>query len=268
MSAPMTQTPTPPPPQPQPPTPPAPTAFQRMKARLLLYFMRTRAYRFLLKYVLPSINVLIAPGPSYALRKSLRQFLQPGDIILTKHKFALTNILIGGEYSHAAICVDMYLTPQPEFPELGSTFSRRDYGLGIAEMTNRDFDVTPLEDLAHFTKGCTRILVLRGRDLSGDYAWSLSVNAMAFEHAQYDFKFYTPEIIESRMRELRRDGRGFPTSVIEELYCSELIYRSDVEGRFKIRPSMLPHLGTPYISPMDIAKAEGLRAVWEWVDPS
>lgn len=91
--------------------------------------------------------------------------MQAGDILLSKSKFALTNVLIGGDFSHGAVAIG---------PD------------EIAEMTANDFDVV---DVDHFCKGTTRVALLRIVDLSDDYGRRVALTAMSFEGKRYDASF-------------------------------------------------------------------------------
>jgi hypothetical protein len=50
----------------------------------------------------------------------------------------------------------------------------------------------------------------------------------------------------------------------DALYCSELIYESDFEKRIGASAEDLVGLGTPYVSPMGLRDASGVRVVMEW----
>jgi len=127
--------------------------------------MSTKIYRFVLRYVIPEIKFLHGLGPSYATKQKIRDIMQEGDILLSKRKFYLTNILIGGDYSHAALVVG------------------KDK---IAEMSANDFDVV---DVDHFCKGCSGLVLLRLKDLSDAYGKKMAQKCMSFALASYDLKF-------------------------------------------------------------------------------
>lgn len=136
-----------------------------MKTKFLLWLMGTRFYRFLLKYVIPQIQFFSATGPSYSFKESMRRTMRAGDVVLTKSSFHLTNLLIGGRFSHAAIVVG---------PDK------------IAEMTSNDFDVRSVDE---FSKHCTKISLLRLHTNDQAYATQMAINAMSFSDRDYDYRF-------------------------------------------------------------------------------
>lgn len=136
-----------------------------MKAKLLIWFMSTRFYRFLLKYVIPEITIFHGPGPGYAVKENLRREMRAGDVLVSKSKFLLTNLLIGGDYSHAAIVISKNL---------------------IAEMSSNGFDLRTVND---FCKKTTRISMLRFKDGSQDYGLKVAEKALSFSNSTYDFSF-------------------------------------------------------------------------------
>lgn len=138
---------------------------RKLKTKFLMWFMRSKPYRFILKYVVPPLEVFKAPGPSYLPKQDIRTRMQPGDILLSKARFRLTNLLIGGSFSHAAIVVG------------------KDR---IAEMTANNFDIV---DVNHFCSGATRVALLRIKDATPEYRNQMAMNALAFAGAEYDTDF-------------------------------------------------------------------------------
>jgi hypothetical protein len=183
--------------------------------------MSTRLYRFILKYVIPQATIFHGRGPSWFFKQRLRENMQEGDVLLSKSSFNLTNILIGGKYSHAAVVVS------------------KDK---IAEMSANDFDIV---DVDKFCKGTTRVTLLRLKIEDKQYAESIAKEAMSFADREYDLDFKLG---------------------VEALYCSELCYQADYEGRFKCDLSDLAGIGRPYISPYGLYIAEGLKVVSSWED--
>jgi len=192
-----------------------------MKTKFILWLMSTRFYRFLLKYVIPNITFFTATGPSYFFKQRIRDGMKAGDVLLSKSSGHLTNLLIGGKYSHAAIVVD---TDK------------------IAEMTANGFDIVNVDK---FCKQSTRICLLRLKDSDDDYGKEMAIKALEFSNADYDLSF---------------------TLGVEALYCSELCYQADFEKRFKCDLSDLAGLGKPYVSPLGLYSAPGLKIMAEWQD--
>lgn len=183
--------------------------------------MSTKFYRFVLRYVIPEMKILHGVGPSYPVKQNIRDIMQAGDIILSKSKYRLTNILIGGNFSHAALVVG---------PDR------------IAEMSAKDFDVVNVD---HFCEGCSSIMLLRLKNLSGEYGERMAKRCMSFDNALYDL--------------------GFSLGV-EALYCSELVYQSDYEKRLQCDLSDLVGMGREYISPDGLSVAAGAMPLLVWKD--
>lgn len=127
--------------------------------------MKTSAYRFFLKYLIPNLTFFTATGPNYYLKQEIREKMKPGDVILSKSSGHLTNVLIGGTYSHAAIVVG---------PDR------------IAEMTANGFDIV---DVDKFCKQSTRICLLRLLKEDDEYGRSMAEKAMTFANSEYDLDF-------------------------------------------------------------------------------
>ena len=138
---------------------------KRLKTQFLVWLMQNEVYLFLLRYILPNLRFLQPPGPSYFYKQRIRDNMQAGDILLSKSKFALTNVLIGGDFSHGAVVIG---------PD------------EIAEMTANDFDVV---DVDHFCHGTTRIALLRIVDQENDYGKQVALKAMSFVGVRYDASF-------------------------------------------------------------------------------
>lgn len=136
-----------------------------MKTRFLLWLMSTKLYRFFLKYILPQIQFFHATGPSYFIKQSLIDKMLPGDVLLTKSSFHLTNLLIGGRFSHAAIVIEKNK---------------------IAEMTAKGFDVV---NVSEFSKHCTKISLLRLHPQDNEYSKKMAQYCMNFSDRSYDNKF-------------------------------------------------------------------------------
>ena len=109
--------------------------------RLVVWLTNTKLWAWLLIKVVPFIRFT-----TYYTDFRGHQFiigykrLQPGDIILTKDKRKLTTVLIGGEFTHAALCVN-----------LGRPYE-------IAEMTHHDYTKSFFFDVC---KESDRVVILR-----------------------------------------------------------------------------------------------------------
>lgn len=191
-----------------------------------MWVMATDTYRILLRYVLPNLRLLQAPGPNYRMKEMIRKEMQEGDFLLSKSRYNITNWIIGGDFSHASVVV--------KDPDSGK--------LMIAEMTANDFDLVTVD---HFCQFSTRIALLRLKDRKLGYPAKVAEKALSFQDCQYDCNFKLG---------------------VEALYCSELAYQSDYERRMQADLTDLVGLERPYISPDGIYKAKGLLNKFEWQD--
>lgn len=139
--------------------------FKNLKVKFILWLMKSRAYRFFLKYIIPNLTFFTATGPNYFFKERVRERMKPGDVLLSKSSGHLTNVLIGGTYSHAALVVG---------PNR------------IAEMTANGFDIV---DVDKFCKQSTRICLLRLKDGDEAYGILMSYKALEFANAEYDLDF-------------------------------------------------------------------------------
>ena len=192
----------------------------------LVWFMKTKLYKWALKSVIPYIRFTTyytsLRGHKYVQGYEL---LKPGHIILTNDKKKLTSLLIPGEFSHAALCVGKH----PDQWE-------------IAEMTHTNFTKSHFFDLC---KEADRVVILECVDFSNGYIERMIDKAMSFEGAKYDSEF---------------------TLGVDALYCSELIYQADFAKFLQVDLSDLAGLGRLYLSPDGIYRAKNGRVVWdsEW----
>lgn len=191
----------------------------------LLWLMETEFYAWLLKKVIPYIRFTTyytsLRGWKY---KRGYKLLQKGDILLTKDLKKLTTLLIGGEFTHAALCVGV--SPDCEWE--------------ISEMTHTDYTKSCFFDLC---KEADRVVILRCADWDKDYIDKVIVPTCdSFVDAKYDDDF-----------ELG----------VKALYCSELVYQSDTEKRLKVDLSDLAGIGRPYVSPTDIWQAKNITVIWD-----
>lgn len=127
--------------------------------------MSTKVYKFILKYVIPKIQIFQASGPSWYVKNLILTNMKPGDMILSKRAFYLTNLLIGGKYSHGAVVL--------EYNQ-------------IAEMTASNFEVV---DINKFCEGATSIALLRFKNYDDLYGNKVAAMALSFADAKYDTDF-------------------------------------------------------------------------------
>lgn len=117
--------------------------------KILLKIFESNLYRWLLIHVVPytRFTLYYTSFKGWMYQRGYR-LLQPGDIILTNDRWKLTSLLIPGEWTHAALCIDK----GPEFE--------------VAEMTHTNFTHSTFFDLC---KEATRVAILRCRDWDREY---------------------------------------------------------------------------------------------------
>jgi hypothetical protein len=157
--------------------------------------------------------------------------LKKGHILLTNDSKKLTSLLIPGEFSHAALCVD-HATRRVKSPWTVDSYE-------IAEMTHTNYTKSYFFDLC---KEADRVVILECTDWDEAYIEKVTEKCREFEDTAYDVNF-----------ELG----------VKTLYCSELVYQSDVEKRLDVDLEDLAGLGRKYLSPDGIYKAENVKVVWD-----
>ncbi len=140
-----------------------------MLVKLKMWFMRTKFYNWLLKHVIPYIRF----STYYTSMRGWKYHhvydnIQAGDIILTTDKKKLTTFLIGGEFSHAAVCVS------------------KDKVWEVSEMTHSDYTKSTVADLCF---EATRVVILRCEDFSKAYTKSFVHKVKSFDGVPYDNLF-------------------------------------------------------------------------------
>ena len=108
-----------------------------------------------------------------------------------------------------------------------------------AEMTHHNFTRSCFFDIC---KEADRVVILRCRDYDAAYIEKVIAACLSHADATYNVTF-----------EL-----GIPA-----LYCSELIYISDVEKRLQVSLADLAGLGRPYISPDGLYQAKNVDVIWD-----
>jgi hypothetical protein len=196
----------------------------KLLRRPILWFMQSRLYSWLLLHVIPYVRFSMyytkLRGKHYA-----RGYwhLSRGHIILTKDNKKLTSLLIGGEFTHAALCVGK----GPSYP------------FEIAEMTHTNFTRSWFFDIC---KEADRVVILRCKDWDPEYTDLVVSECLTMEDAKYDTAF-----------ELG----------VKALYCSELVYQADFKRKLKVNLEDLAGLGRQYISPNGLYHAENVEVVWD-----
>ena len=109
----------------------------------------------------------------------------------------------------------------------------------VAEMTHKDYTKSCFFDLC---KEADRVVIIRCRDWDKEYTQKVIEECLKHEDAVYDNKF--------------KFGVG-------ALYCSELIYLSDIEKRLDVSLEDLAGIGRPYISPFGLYNAKNIDVIWD-----
>lgn len=138
--------------------------------RILVWITNTKLWSWLLIKVIPFVRFSM-----YYTDFTGRQFhqgymkLQTGDIILTKDKRKMTTLLIGGTFTHAALCVGTTVT---------------DYQ--VAEMTHHNYSKSYFFDIC---KESDRVVILRCKDFDSEYIRHLVEKCKSFQDCKYDVEF-------------------------------------------------------------------------------
>lgn len=195
--------------------------------KFLIWLMSKIIYKWLLLHVIPYIRFTTyytsLRGWKYVRGYKL---LKPGDIILTKDRKKLTSLLIGGDVTHAALCVHK-----------GSNKYE------VAEMTHNHYTKSYFFDVC---KESDRVIILRCRDWSQYYTKQVIERCKTFENAKYDVGFslgiealYCSELVyqsdfkrklKVSLDDLADIGRPYiaPQDLLESKNC-DVIWDSDEE---------------------------------------
>lgn len=215
---------------------------KKIKSRLLLAFMQTRVYSWLLLHVIPYIR-FTTYYTSLRGWKYIRGYalLRPGDIILCLDRKKLTALLIPGDFSHAALCVGKAQgdNPQPPNPLIRGQIKGESTEWEVSEMTHTNYTKSCFFDIC---KESDRVAILRCKDWDPEYVKNVIAACESFDNAVYDIKF----------------DLG-----VQALYCSELVYQSDFERRLDISLDDIEGLGRQYISPTGLSKAKNCDWIWD-----
>ncbi len=195
-----------------------------MRRKFLVWLMNTRFFEWMCIKVIPYIRFTTY----YTSLRGARyhegyEKLKPGHILLTIDKKKLTSLLIPGTFAHAALCLA----------------KANGGGYEVAEMTHTNYTKSYFFDIC---KEADRVVILECVDWDEDYIQAVIAKCLEFEDAVYDVKFHLG---------------------VKALYCSELVYQSDLEGRLDVNLDDLAGLGRLYISPDGLFKAKNVRVVWD-----
>lgn len=196
--------------------------------RILLWYMQTDFHHWLLKEVIPYIRftTYYTTLRGWKYKRGYRK-LQPGHIIVGIDKKKLTTKLIGGTFTHAALCV-----------EKGVEWE-------VSEMTHTDYTESAFFDIC---KEADRVVILRCKDWDEQYTREVIKRCRSFRGTDYDVEFklgvktlYCSELVyqsdyEHRLQVSLEDVAGIkrpyisPTGIYKALNV-EVIWDSDNEVR-------------------------------------
>jgi len=109
----------------------------------------------------------------------------------------------------------------------------------LSEMTHTNYTKSAFFDIC---KESDRVVILRCRDYDSLYVQEVIARCRELKDATYDIEF----------------DLG-----VEALYCSELVYQSDLENRLQVNLEDIAGLGRPYISPTGLLKAKNCDLIWD-----
>jgi hypothetical protein len=109
----------------------------------------------------------------------------------------------------------------------------------ISEMTHDNYSKSNFFDIC---KESDRVLILRCKDWDENYKQQVIDKCKTFVDATYDVSF---------------------DFGVKALYCSELVYQSDIEKRLEVNLDDIAGIGQKYISPTGILKAENCDIIWD-----
>lgn len=192
--------------------------------KIYIWVASSWAWQFLLTWIIPAIRFGGKPITDAQIQE-LSSVIQKGDCILLKDPKKLSHILIGGTWSHAAICTSFLDDQYPVFGEMG----------------HAGFQEVNIKKLVGYS---TKIAVIRPKDADFTYMKLMGEEArrIGLLSIGYDFIFSLGE---------------------KSLYCSELVYLADYHKLYQANLDDLAGLGHPYISPDGLYKAKGAKIVFE-----
>lgn len=207
-------------------------------APLLLWFMDTKLYVFLLKKVIPYIrfSMYYTTMKGWKYKRGYK-LLKPGHFLLTLDRAKLTGFLIPGDVTHAVFCVG----------------KGDDVEWETSEMTHEDYTKSTFFDVC---KESDRVLICECTDWDEAYTKQVIERVKSLQQAKYDTKFVLNSLSAQPLVEDSKFGFRF-------LACSELIYEGDFEHRLQVSLEDVAGLGRPYISPVGLLKGKNVRVVWD-----
>lgn len=193
--------------------------------KFLIWLTNAQIYSDFLFKVIPFVrfSLYYTPFRGNQYNKAY-ELIQKGDFIVCKDDKKLSTMIIGGDWSHAALF-------------LGKKEEGADYE--CAEMTHMNYTKSDFFDLC---KESSRLAIYRCNDFDENYIGKVVEECKKYEGVPYDIGFVLG---------------------IRALYCSELIFQSDFEHRAKFNLDDIKGLGQKYISPTGLTKAVNVRLIYD-----
>lgn len=217
------------------------TLLKKLKQYTLFWLMDTDLWFNLLKYIIPYIRfTTYYPKMKRLVYNTLYSRLQPGDILFQIDDQKLTAKIIGGTWSHVAICV-----------------GKGEGKVEVVDMTHEDFRET---DFFEFCKEGSRVAIGR----INDPRWTPEVNQKFIDNVWaekgsiYNFSFRSKEKYDPRKHGPTTKDGG---KIYKFNYCSQLPMVADQLDIIDANWEDLAGLGVPYISPTGLYKAKNMMIV-------
>lgn len=201
--------------------------------KFMFWFLETELYLFVAKHIMPFIRFTFyyTRFRKFAFAR-LYSKLKAGDILVSIDYQKLTSKVIGGLWSHAAICVDK--------------------GIGkveVVEMTRNDFNQT---DFHKFCSESERVAILRVDDPRFDVQRFIQ-KTWEQKDSKYNYGFFSKE---------KRDPRNKHGQKVHKFnYCSQLVMTADDLDVIQANWDDLAGLGVLYVSPTGLARAKNVVMV-------
>lgn len=216
----------------------------------MFWLMDTKLWYFVVMDVIPFLRLTVYyPKFNKFKYNTLYKLLEPGDILLMIDYRKVTSKLIGGDWSHAGVCVAK--------------------GEGITEiidMTHEGFHET---DFFSFVKESERLRIKRVVDpkWTPEYVQHFIANIWSFKGSGYNVSFRSwnenGEIDPRGGKLINKNG----DPIHKAHYCSQLPTQADDQDVMQLDWEDLAGLGVPYISPTGLDLGKNLITVADSGNP-
>jgi hypothetical protein len=191
--------------------------------RLLVWLMNTRAWEYLLKNIIPYIRFT-----TYYTSLRGKKYHSGYELLQPGHI-----ILTNDKKKLTSLLIP------GEWSHAALCVSKGGDFFEVAELTHTDYTKSWFFDIC---KESDRVVILRCTAWSDEYVKKVIEQCLSMSDVIYDVKFEMG---------------------VKALYCSELVYQSDVERRLDVDLEDMAGLGREYLSPDGIYKARNVEVVWD-----